>query len=168
MNLQGKIIHLVPMSMEFVTETYRSWLSDCDVTKYLCSLNVTLEELKDYVSQRINKVEICFWAILDNGTNAHIGNVKLEPIVRHELRATFGILIGNKDFWGRGIATEVTELVVDFAFNHLKLKSLDLGVERANVAAIRAYKKVGFHIEELEGHQKATPTSVFMIKRSLS
>ena len=35
--------------------------------------------------------------------------------------ALYGILIGNKSYWGKGIGTEVTKLILDFGFKKIKL-----------------------------------------------
>ena len=55
-----------------------------------------------------------------------------------------GILIGNKNYWGRGIATEATTLISEYAFDRLKLKEINLGVISENMPAIRVYEKCGF------------------------
>ncbi len=145
--IQGLKIILRPMSLEYVTPRYLGWLSDPTVTRHLSTSNYTIAQLTTYVEERIEQPNICFWAIIERSSGMHIGNVKLEPIVLESSRATFGILIGEKDFWGKGIATEVAVLVADFAFQSLGLSKVDLGVQDANAAAIRAYEKAGFHVE---------------------
>ncbi len=80
----------------------------------------------------------------------HIGTVKLEPIDVDKGTAMFGLLIGDRDYWGKGIATEVTNLIVDFAFNTLGLREVTLGVLADNKAAIRVYEKCGFVLDRVE------------------
>ncbi len=145
--LQGTSVVLRPMSHDYVTETYLGWLSDAEVTHYIAAVYTDLSKLSEYVSQRLNDETVRFWAICDRTTGRHIGNVKLEPISTQHSRATFGILIGDKEFWGRGISRQVTELVSQFAFDILHINKVDLGVVFDNIAAWKSYEKAGFHIE---------------------
>ena len=57
-----------------------------------------------------------------------------------------GMLIGDKNYWGKGIGTEALNLLVDWAFRNLEISKIDLGVLRDNKAAIRVYEKAGFNI----------------------
>ena len=60
--------------------------------------------------------------------------------------AQFGLLIGDKNYWGKGIGKEVTKIVTNWAFKELGLKKVGLGVIANNIAAINVYKKAGFKI----------------------
>jgi len=59
----------------------------------------------------------------------------------------FGLMIGEKKFWGRGIGKEATRLVVEYGFQRLNLNRIGLGVLAAHEAAIRCYQAVGFKTE---------------------
>ena len=59
----------------------------------------------------------------------------------------FHITIGEHDAWGRGLGTEVTELMLEHAFERLGLHRVGLSVFSYNERAIRAYEKAGFRIE---------------------
>jgi RimJ/RimL family protein N-acetyltransferase len=72
--------------------------------------------------------------------------VGLEDINYQHRRATFGILIGDKDCWGRGYGTEATRLTLDYGFHALSLHNIMLSVSSANTAAIRAYTRAGFRV----------------------
>lgn len=145
--IKGKQTILMPMTLQHVTERYLGWLNDPEVTFYLSSGKQTLDQLKQYVSERITNPNVRFWAIHEIESGTHIGNVKLEPIFWEVSRATFGILIGDRHYWGKGISTEVTALVAEHAFRELKLRKVDLGVSAENKAAIKSYEKAGFHVE---------------------
>jgi len=145
--VQGSSVRLEPMSRERATPQYLAWLQDPIVSQYIHVPLLSLAELEKYVIEKISDPAVRFWAILDQKSGQHIGNVKLEPVSKELSRATFGILIGNREFWGRGVATEVTLLVSDFAFSELGVAKVDLGVQDDNIGAVKAYKKAGFHIE---------------------
>jgi RimJ/RimL family protein N-acetyltransferase len=55
-----------------------------------------------------------------------------------------GIVLGEKDCWGKGYGPEALRLLLGYAFKDLGLRRIVLHVHRRNYRAIRAYKKVGF------------------------
>jgi RimJ/RimL family protein N-acetyltransferase len=59
----------------------------------------------------------------------------------------FHITIGERDAWGRGLGTEVTQLMLSHAFERLGLHRVGLSVFSYNLRAIKAYEKAGFRIE---------------------
>jgi RimJ/RimL family protein N-acetyltransferase len=86
-------------------------------------------------------------AIVEKKSGQHIGNMKLGPIDWVHRRAVFGILIGEKKFWGRGIGQEVTRLAVEYAFVRLNLNRVSLGVFAEHEPAVHCYEKIGFRVE---------------------
>lgn len=74
----------------------------------------------------------------------YIGNVQLTGITNEE--ATFHIFIGEKKYWGKGIGTIATRLIIEYAAKYLNLKRIVLSVKKEHIAAIKAYEKVGFKI----------------------
>ncbi|KZT52007.1 acyl-CoA N-acyltransferase [Calocera cornea HHB12733] len=63
--------------------------------------------------------------------------------------ATFGLSI-LAQWWGNGFATEVTDWVVQHAFEQLNLHRISLGYFASNAAAKRVYEKCGFIHEGLK------------------
>lgn len=59
----------------------------------------------------------------------------------------FRILIFDPDYLGKGIGTEATRLLVDYAFTRLNAHRVWLGVNKENQGAVNCYLKVGFKIE---------------------
>jgi RimJ/RimL family protein N-acetyltransferase len=76
-----------------------------------------------------------------------LGNVGLHDIDWKNSSATFGIFLGEKQFWGQGYGTEATRLMLRFAFHTLNLHRVELEVFEFNPRAIRAYEKAGFRLE---------------------
>ncbi|WP_413699615.1 GNAT family N-acetyltransferase [Psychromonas sp. KJ10-10] len=60
------------------------------------------------------------------------------------------ILIGNKQYWGKGIATEVTKRITDYGFKTLGLHRIELTAFVNNQSAIRAYAKAGYKHEGIK------------------
>ena len=56
-------------------------------------------------------------------------------------------MIGEKSAWGKGLGTEVTRYVLDYAFDALNLNRVHLTVLATNPRAIAVYEKLGFERE---------------------
>src|SRR5262249_47639304 len=80
-------------------------------------------------------------------TDALVGVTGLHQTDLRNRHASFGIVIGEKEAWGRGYGTEATALLVRHAFETLNLNRVWLHVFEDNERGIRAYEKVGFQKE---------------------
>jgi len=145
----GERIYLKIMQEENATVDYCDWLNDVVVNKYLETRSVTIKELKKYIKEKLVDDNCLFFGIFMKIDNRHIGNLKLEPINWQKKTAVFGILIGDKNYWGKGVGTEATKLAIDFSLNSLGLNELELGVISKNTGAIKVFKKSGFKVVEI-------------------
>ena len=149
--LQGKRIYLRTVSPDDVNERYLRWMTDPTTNRFLESrfAKHSLESLREYVVDRVDDTSNAFFAIVLKDGDRHIGNIKLGPIDAHHRLADIGILIGEKDCWGKGYASEAIGLVVRHAFDTLNLHKVTAGCYAPNTGAIQAFKKVGFLQEGL-------------------
>lgn len=144
--LEGQRIYLRILTVNDASEKYCSWINDSDVNRFLESKKITIEELQEYIEDKYNNLNCMFLGIFLKNNKVHIGNVKLEPIDLKEKKATLGILVGEKNYWGKGYATEALKLLINYCFNIIDLKEIDLGVKKNNIGAIKSYNKAGFKI----------------------
>lgn len=79
-----------------------------------------------------------------------VGAAYLHSLNWTELRARFAISLFDPAALGRGLGTESTELVLDYAFTVLRLHRVDLRVLAFNERAIACYRKCGFVVEGRE------------------
>lgn len=147
--IKGKIIYLKTLDKKNATKEYCSWLNDAEVNQYLETKEATIDEVKKYIKEKNQNPNCLFLGIFYRENEKHIGNIKLEPIDFKNYKATIGILIGEKDYWGKGIGTEAIELLVDYGFKDLKLREINLGVASQNKSAIRVYEKTGFKFDKI-------------------
>lgn len=73
-----------------------------------------------------------------------IGFVALHSIEWNNRAAQLAIGIGEPGYRGKGYGTDALRLVLRYAFDELNLLRVGLDVISNNVAAVRAYEKVGF------------------------
>lgn len=144
--MQGTWIDLRAVSPDDVNEAYCRWMNDPSTNRFLESRFQlhSLASLRQYVIEKQEDKLNAFFAIILKQEKRHIGNIKLGPVNPNHRLADIGILIGEKDCWGKGYAEEAINLVVDHAFNTLNLHKVTAGCYAPNKGAIRAFKKVGF------------------------
>ena len=76
-----------------------------------------------------------------------IGESRLHNLDKDNRSARYAVGIFNPAFWSRGFGTEATRLVLQYAFDELKLHRVDLRVLSYNERGIASFKKSGF-VEE--------------------
>ena len=145
----GHGFYLKALEKSDINETYLKWINDHDVTQYMSTgtFPTNMDELLEYYHHMTTTPNNVIMAIVDTETDRHIGNVALNNINWINRNADLGIMIGNKEFWGRGYGTGATKLMVQYGFNTLNLHKIWLGVHTCHTVAIRAYQKAGFKIE---------------------
>ena len=145
--LKGEVIYLRHLQLSDVNRVYLNWLNDKQVMKGIVSSGYDLNNLKSYVNEKISNESTHFFAIILKSKDLHIGNIKLDF---HDFKSNvseLGVLIGNKNYWGKGIAREACNLILDYGFKKLKLRKIFLAVFENNIPAINLYKSLGFKTE---------------------
>ncbi len=140
--LVGEKVYVSPVNSDDY-EIYTKWLNDENVTKYLTIHNsyVTIAGEKDFLNS-INSSDFIF-AIVKND-NTLIGNIGLHNLDYKNGTATLGIFIGDEENMSKGYGSEAIKLLINFAFNELRLHNIMLNVFDFNARAIKAYTKCGF------------------------
>lgn len=65
--------------------------------------------------------------------------------------AEFAILLGDKEFWGKGLSKEAGKLLLQYGFDTLKLHRIYCGTSEANIPMQHLALSLGM---ELEGRRK--------------
>jgi diamine N-acetyltransferase len=86
------------------------------------------------------------FAIYERASTRLIGSAGLRHIDKTRRTAEYGIMIGEKDCWGKGYGTETTILMLDYAFTVLGLHNILLSTYGYNERAVRAYTRAGFRV----------------------
>jgi len=149
--LDGKQVYLRPLTLEDVTDEYIAWMNDYEIVKYTESrfAGHTRETTENYVEATIKSAAHAF-AIIAKDSSKHIGNIKLSGINQHHKYGDVGLIIGVKDYFGRGIATECIRLITDFAFSDLGFHRVWCGIYSLNIGSIKAFQKAGWELYATE------------------
>ncbi len=132
-------------------QSYLSWLNDAEITKYLgtselMSTNKNMSFI-DSSFDRFTKKNSYGFFVQDIKENKFIGTCKLDKINFRSKYADTGVMIGDKNYQGRGISKHMHYMMFAFAFIGLKLNRVNGDVNSANSAAVKLTEKTGF-IEE--------------------
>lgn len=130
-----------------VTENYVMWLNDYEVTKFTEQkyFEHSLKRVEDFVIQKYDSNCDLLFGIFYN--DEHIGNIKLGPIKWEHKSAEVSFFIGNKDFWGKGIASKVVKKVVEYAVEVLLLEKINAGYYDLNISSAKVFERCGFAVE---------------------
>lgn len=144
-NVVGEKVALGPMLRE-LSATYQRWFHDFDVlttyaTDGLRPLTRAVEGERYELPSRHDHLS---FTVYEKEAWRPIGLTNLYDVDRFNRTAQFGIVIGEKEFWGKGHGVEATRLVLDYGFAGLGLNSILLAVFGFNEQAIGAYIQAGF------------------------
>ncbi|OOF25127.1 MULTISPECIES: GNAT family N-acetyltransferase [Salinivibrio] len=132
------------------TEYFYQWSQDREVTIYSLSAYAYPQSRSD-ISSWLSTINAdpknVSFGICTRATNELIGYAGISDISTLNRSGEFFILIGNKQFWGKGIGTLVTKLVTDYAIRTLGLHRVQLTASTLNSRAISAYKRAGYKHE---------------------
>ena len=133
-------------------ENYLNWLNDEEVNKFLETrwYPQSIKSIQSFVDE-INKSEHSYlFGVFykeDNNSLIHIGNIKIGPIHKFYSYADISYFIGDKNYWGKGLATEAIKSLLKFGFEVINLNRIQAGVFASNIGSIKALEKAGLILE---------------------
>ncbi len=118
-----------------------------------------IEEQYRYIQECTADEEGYYWTIettnKDNETDkVAIGTVSLFEINFHNKNAQLGIVIGDKTYWGKGVATEVIREIITYAFKELGILYIGAEVEEENIPMRKVLEKADFEQDGFFKHQR--------------
>lgn len=101
---------------------------------------VTSQEVERWY-QRYSSSPLC-WVVEVAGRC--VGNARLDHLDEANRSARYAVGLFEPAVWGRGHGTELTRLILRYAFENMHLHRVDLIVLEYNLRAIACYRKCGF------------------------
>ncbi|MDX8366904.1 GNAT family protein [Cytobacillus sp. IB215665] len=129
-----------------------AYLSDEEVVKHIGltpfqSLSDVWDEIEWYDSI-IEEGTGIRWGITLKGNNKVIGSCGFLNMKSKHFRAEVGFEL-SKDFWGKGIASEALEGVINYGYRHFQLERIEALIEPANLPSQKLVERQGFTREGL-------------------
>jgi ribosomal-protein-alanine N-acetyltransferase len=154
--LVGESIYLRTLNPDDASPAYLSWLCDPEINQYLevrFMPSQTITQLRDFIEKTAGSNESLLLGMFQNDGSRHIGNIKLGPVDWNHRTADIGLLLGDREQWGKGFATTAIALVSKYAFRELKLAKLTAGCYAENRGSMNAFFKAGFTQEGIKVSQ---------------
>ncbi len=145
LNITGEKVALGPRRRALLP-LYLRWINDFEVTRTLGigMRPMTMEAEEDWYESASRRDREVGFTIYERATMRPIGGTGLHDIDPFHRTAEFGLLIGEKECWGKGYGTEVATLMLDYGFHALDLHNIWLSVFSFNERGLRAYTRAGF------------------------
>tara|TARA_Y100000768_G_scaffold388873_1_gene388135 strand:+ start:225 stop:1547 length:1323 start_codon:yes stop_codon:yes gene_type:complete len=129
--------------ISYVTQNYLKWFKDPLTKKFIITKCQTISELKKDVRIRLQEKNSLFYGIFTK-KNFHIGNIFVNKIDIKKGNAYLGILIGEKEFRGKGVGYIAIKSVINLLNRNYGLNNIFLGLSKKNKIAYKLYSKIGF------------------------
>lgn len=154
-NIKCNDVLLRPISVEYATSQYISWLNDPLINKYLEVRfeNTTQELLELFLNSAIASSNVAFFAIHHGENHDFVGTVKLSDLKLQHLTGVVGFLVGDRRCWGKGVGTYAVGALCRFCIQELGLKKLRASCYESNIGSRRLLEKVGFNQEGTQRFQ---------------
>jgi RimJ/RimL family protein N-acetyltransferase len=153
-NIQGKDVLLVNFTENDITDDYISWLNDSVVLQYSNQrfFSHDYQSCKKYF-QSFEKSKNLFLAIRVKKTSVIIGTLTVYFNEDHGV-ADIGIMIGNRDEWGKGHGQDAWDTILSWLLNNQNVRKVTAGTLACNIAMRNIIKKSGMRIEGVRNEQE--------------
>lgn len=136
-------VRIRPLEEKDALTSYK-WRNDKDV------FALTIPAYKDFTVSYETELEWIRRVIKNNdeyrcaieADGVYVGNIYLTNITKDD--AVYNIFVGDKSYWGKGVAFKASKLILQYAFDTLRLKRVVLEVRKEHASAIALYNKLGF------------------------
>ena len=149
MKLDFNDVYIRLLRSSDINKRYISWFSDITVTRFLEARNLTIEDSKSYLQKGHDTGNYYIYAICLTKNDLHIGNIKIGPIKRKEGISDLVTVIGDKNYWKKGIASISISKAIEIGFNKAKIRKFIASINSLNISSINAYIKGGFSKEAI-------------------
>ncbi len=141
--IRGQLIHLRPIEREDLP-TFVRWFGDEEIMSYIIPHWPFSMAEEEAWFERVTKSETDkVFAVCTTGGKL-IGTLGLHGINTRNGSAELGIVICDKECWGKGYGTDAVRTMLRFAFEEMRFHRIQLHVHEDNARAIKAYEKCGF------------------------
>ncbi len=142
--IKGEHIYLRPIT-QADTELVLRWRNAPEVVEnFLYRKEITAQEHQSWLENKVFTGQVHQFIIMDAADDTPLGSVYLQNFDEENNKAEWGLFLDGDKTRGRGVGTEVGNLIWDYAFDTLKLHKLHSRVLARNKPCVRMNEKLGF------------------------
>lgn len=149
--LTGEKVILRPISFEDWEKTVK-WRNDLEIKTSTMShpFPITSEQEQEWYKRKLNSLDnsTIIFTIITASHNETIGFIHLNEINWLNRNCYFGIVIGDRDSWGKGYGKEAVGLIIEYGFKNLNLHKIYCYVLEDH-PALKTYLSLGANSEGL-------------------
>jgi [ribosomal protein S5]-alanine N-acetyltransferase len=151
MRIDTSRLYLRTLEEADCTSTYVAWLNDPEVSRFLETRHTpqTIDSVRNFVAAINGRANEHLFGIFLKDSDRHIGNIKVGPIGTYHPLADVSLLIGVRDCWGKGYASEAIAAISRYALKNLGVRKLSASMYEPNQGSCRAFLKAGYQREGL-------------------
>lgn len=144
--LKGHKVILRPVEDGDLTIMQR-WINDPDISRGLLAfMPMSLAQEREWLETTRKNTTGCILAV-ETHAHRHIGSIGIHDISWRDGTAFTGTLIGEKDCWGQGYASDAKMQLLHWAFHTLNLRKIYSSALGFNEASLRYNLKCGYREE---------------------
>ena len=159
---------LVPDDLDALAVLY----ADPELRRYFpegtLDLEETREELEWFLEGHPRRPELGLWATIEKTSGRFIGRCGLLPWTIDDVEEVEIAYLLDRQFWGRGLATEAAAGIRDHGFGALGLDRMISLIDPENVRSQRVAERIGMtldrRVDGIDGD--GIPTLIYAITRS--
>ena len=148
--LKGKRLYLRPMRREDLPLLLK-WTNDPDLRDLYLRRHFPVEEIEagEWIAQLHKRSDSVSLVICLNDGRA-IGIMGIHSIDWKNRLAESETVIGEKEFWSRGYATEAKMILLHYAFDTLNLRKMHGTIYSFNKGSLAYNQKCGYQVEGVQ------------------
>lgn len=142
--IEGNKIYLTPITKED-TPNIVAWRNNPKVRNNFIYRGLFTEEGHNHwMDTKVASGEVVQFIIRECDSHRPVGSVFIRDIDKEQRIGEYGIFIGEDDARGKGYGSEAAKLMLQYAFESIKLHKVMLRVFAFNKGAIGSYENAGF------------------------
>ncbi len=160
--VKGEKVILREKRVEDAPEDY-AWRVDEELARLDATrpLRMSYDEFKRYSQEEMGYPSPRSKRLaIDTHDGTHIGNIMYYDIDLRRKEAELGIMIGDRDYWGKGYGTDSVNSLVDHIFTATQITRIYLHTLEWNERARKSFAKSGF--KELKNVRRSGMDFVLM------
>uniref|UniRef100_UPI00404B0674 GNAT family N-acetyltransferase n=2 Tax=Flavobacterium sp. TaxID=239 RepID=UPI00404B0674 len=148
--LENNSVRLTPLKSDDFDKLVHFATNEPELWKYSLIQASSAEKMRNYIEKAItgreNKHSYAF-LVFDKRTNQYAGSTRFYDIQLENATLQLGFTWYGKEFQGTGLNKNCKYLLLEFAFDMLKMERVEFRADNENQRSINAMKSIGCKVE---------------------